>query len=387
MKRSICIILGSLYPYVRGGDELLFTDIANRITQQTDWEFSILCRKPRNILEIAIENHLDFYPLKSLRSQSFGRMFEFIYMSFIDIVYFSKQVAKLRNSFLSDFDALIVSDPMITYELVKHSDRPPVIQFIGGTWADNVGATQRFLKGIVRKIEKTAYEKADHIVVMDKLQSKRLDPQRSQFTIIPSGIDSDLYDVSKYNRDKLREKYEYNEKKVFLTVATLRGGIKGHKFLINALPRILKLDDRCHFYFAGKGSKESLEQLAKSLDVLDNVHFLGERSDIPELLISSDYFILPSLSEGTPRALLEGMASGLPCIATDVGGIPEIITHEDNGLLIPPQNSEAIADAIEYLLNHPDEVARLGNNARQHVLHNYDLSITASKYISLLESI
>ena len=83
-----------------------------------------------------------------------------------------------------------------------------------------------------------------------------------------------------------------------------------------------------------------MRQLAASLDLADAVHFLGQRQDVPDLLNAMDIFVLPSYSEGVSLALLEAMAAGLPVIATAVGGLPEVVTDGDNGLLIPPRDAE-----------------------------------------------
>ena len=82
-----------------------------------------------------------------------------------------------------------------------------------------------------------------------------------------------------------------------------------------------------------------MRQLAESLGLADAVHFLGQRRDVPDLLNAMDVFVLPSYSEGVSLALLEAMAAGRPVIATAVGGLPEVVTDGDTGLLIPPRDA------------------------------------------------
>ncbi len=118
----------------------------------------------------------------------------------------------------------------------------------------------------------------------------------------------------------------------------------------------------------GGGRREAeMRQLAQELGLAGRVHFLGQRPDIPDLLGALDIFVLPSHSEGVSLALLEAMAAGLPVIATAVGGLPEVVTDGVNGLLIPPQDPEALAQALARLLDDPALAKKLGENARRHV--------------------
>jgi glycosyltransferase involved in cell wall biosynthesis len=97
------------------------------------------------------------------------------------------------------------------------------------------------------------------------------------------------------------------------------------------------------------------------------VEFLGYRSDIPELLAAADIFLLPSIIEGCPNALLEAMAVGLPCIASDSGPVPEIITHGRDGVLTRPRDTDAITEAVIGVAGDPECAARLGNAAAERI--------------------
>ena len=118
---------------------------------------------------------------------------------------------------------------------------------------------------------------------------------------------------------------------------------------------------------------DEVRKLAESLGLAGEVHFLGQRRDVPDLLNAMDIFVLPSYSEGLSLALLEAMAAGLPVIATAVGGLPEVVTDGDNGLLIPPRDAAALAGALERLLADPALAQRLGANAREHVREHFSL--------------
>ena len=148
---------------------------------------------------------------------------------------------------------------------------------------------------------------------------------------------------------------------------------KGHQELLAAMAR-LRERHPAHALIVGGGRRmDEVRQLAASLGLAGAVHFLGPRPDVPDLLNAMDIFVLPSYSEGVSLALLKAMAAGLPVIATAVGGLPEVVTDGDNGLLIPPRDAGALAGALERLLTDPALSQRLGATARVHVREHFSL--------------
>ena len=111
-----------------------------------------------------------------------------------------------------------------------------------------------------------------------------------------------------------------------------------------------------------------------------HIQFLGRRSDIDDLLSAADFFVLPSDIEGLPMAILEAMAHGLPIVASNVGGIPEIIDDEREGLLFPAGDATALAFAIRRLASDPFLRRRLGDAARQRVSAQFSLNAMVRKY-------
>jgi glycosyltransferase involved in cell wall biosynthesis len=306
-------------------------------------------------------------------------------LAFTDQLLFSKKVAAMAETYLSNFDVIITPDPLVTYYLAKKHKRPKIIQFVSGAWAYNVSKTQPLLTPYVQRIERIAYEKADCTVFMDKIYLDRFKTDQGCFEIIPSGVDLTVFSRSRYNDKILREQFLMTNRIAVITVATLRRRIKGLEYLLRSIPKVIDTYPACHFYLVGKGNQGWLQDLAVSLGIVENLHFLGERSDIPELLAASNLFVLPSLSEGTPAALLEAMAMELPSIATRVGGVPEIITHQKNGFLISPEKPDEISGAIVQLLSHPKIAKELGKNARNRIRTQYSLEKTADAYIALIE--
>jgi glycosyltransferase involved in cell wall biosynthesis len=129
--------------------------------------------------------------------------------------------------------------------------------------------------------------------------------------------------------------------------------------------------------------RADLENLAVELRVPDRVKFLGIRTDIPELMRAADAFALTSLSEAASLTLLEAMASGLPAIVTAVGGNPEIVRHEREGLLFPRGNATECANAIRRLFRDTELATRLGTAGRDRAIERYQLSRTVEEYYNL----
>ncbi len=151
------------------------------------------------------------------------------------------------------------------------------------------------------------------------------------------------------------------ERPLVLAVARLDNRHKGLDFLVSAAARV----PEAQFVFAGDGpDRASLEEQALSLGVDDRMTFLGHREDIPDLLASCDLFVLPSLYEGLPVSVVEAMAAGKPVVASAIGGTDEAVEHGQTGLLVPPGDPEALANAIRTVLSDSALAKRMGAAGR-----------------------
>jgi glycosyltransferase involved in cell wall biosynthesis len=136
---------------------------------------------------------------------------------------------------------------------------------------------------------------------------------------------------------------------------------KGVANFLAAAARVAPLFPKIHFVVAGDGPlREKLAALAEDLGLGSRVHFLGFRSDASVLMKSLDVLVVPSLTEGSPLVTLEAMAAGTPVVASAVGGIPDQVRHDREGLLVPSGDPAAIADALVDLLRDPARARRLG---------------------------
>ena len=150
---------------------------------------------------------------------------------------------------------------------------------------------------------------------------------------------------------------------------------KGHQYLIEALYLLNTKFNRQNFTatILGDGAlKTDLEQLANRYRLSDQIQMPGFCDDIFPMLSTAHLFVLPSLHESSPNALIEAMGVGLPCIASEVGGVLNLIDHQENGLLIPSRSNEALAEAINRLLTDRELAAYLGRNARRSIEEMFD---------------
>jgi glycosyltransferase involved in cell wall biosynthesis len=148
--------------------------------------------------------------------------------------------------------------------------------------------------------------------------------------------------------------------------------VKGHEYLVRAAPSIVQQEPHARFLFVGSGPLEpQLRALARDLSVDHACVFLDpaidRRASVYDLIAAMDVFVLPSLHEGIPMALLEALALERPVVASAVGGIPEIVKHEANGLLVESRNDRALADACLDLMRDRHRAQVLGRRGRRTV--------------------
>lgn len=201
-----------------------------------------------------------------------------------------------------------------------------------------------------------------------------------------------------YNGIKLKNfivnKNDFSKNKTLniINVARISHPKKGHDVLIKAI-KICKdkgIDFTCNIiggvYYYDQKSIKHLEKIVEELELKDDIHFLGNREDIPEILSKADLFILPSRYEGMPISLLEAMASRLPIIASDIAGSNDLIKHGQNGLLFESENYIDLADKIISLYNNREKMQELAQNAFDYV-KDFDISLMYEKYCDLYKKL
>ena len=162
---------------------------------------------------------------------------------------------------------------------------------------------------------------------------------------------------------------------------------KGFDLLLTALAR-LGDDPRWVFALGGDGPEaEPLAARAAELGLSERVRFLGRRDDVPELLDAADLFVMPSRAEGLGVAALEAMAAGLPVIASRVGGLGQAVVHEGTGLLVPPDDVDALEAALRRLLDDGALRERLGAAGPNHIAEHYSADTMVDAYLALYREV
>lgn len=174
---------------------------------------------------------------------------------------------------------------------------------------------------------------------------------------------------------------------VFGTVGRL-APTKGQSYLIKAFAEVKQKLPKSVLLLVGNGRLEHvLKAEASQTGFGESVHFLGRRTDIPQILKALDVFVLPSVAEGFGLALAEAMAAGIACIATDVGGIPELINGRDVGLLVPARDPEALARAmIDFAQSPAEQLEQLSGKAAGRVRRCYSHDVVGEKLRNLYEN-
>ncbi len=158
--------------------------------------------------------------------------------------------------------------------------------------------------------------------------------------------------------------------------------VKGYAYLLTAMQEVVFQYPRCRLIIAGDGPlKQELESLRDRLGLGQFVCFTGFVQDMEEFYRRIDVFVMPSLSEGLPMALLEAMACGKACIASKVGGIPEVLNSPNLGILVPPAQPSAMAKAILSMIRDDGGRALMGENAKMMVLQQFSIECMAAKYL------
>jgi glycosyltransferase involved in cell wall biosynthesis len=163
---------------------------------------------------------------------------------------------------------------------------------------------------------------------------------------------------------------------------------KDQSSLIRAFAKVASFDPTARLVFAGDGPlKDELQSLAMDLGVKNNVAFLGFRDDVNEVVQAFDIFVLSSLQEGISLSLLEAMALGKPTVVTNVGGNPEVVVDGLTGLIVQPENPEALANAIMKIMKGGDNADRMGEFGCKRIVAEFDIDKMVDRYLALYQDI
>jgi len=205
----------------------------------------------------------------------------------------------------------------------------------------------------------------------------------SRVQVIPNGVPR-----QRPQRVNLREELRLTPNaRLIVSVGNLYP-VKGHVHLVDAAARLADRHPSLHVAIAGRGDLEDdLAARARAHGLADRIHLLGLRSDISAILAAADLFVLPSLSEGLPLAVLEAMFAGCAIVASDVGEIATVLEDGRAGVLVEPANPAALAEAIDALLNDPKRAKNLGTRAAFRAVAEYDISRMVRRYATVYQEL
>ena len=202
---------------------------------------------------------------------------------------------------------------------------------------------------------------------------------------VPNGVNTDIWVVPP--RRKSQDAANTRDP-VRLCIVARVVELKGIDTLLEAMRLTHTAGTPCELDIVGDGpARPELEAQARQLDIAQHVHFLGMRRDVQDILHRCDLFVLPSRTEAMPITILEAMATGLPVVATRVGGIPELVTDGVTGLLVPTDEPEALSQTMTKLIQNPDLRLRMGTAGRKRVEEELSLDTCVRRYEDLYREI
>lgn len=247
-----------------------------------------------------------------------------------------------------------------------------------------LGKTKTIIKkSLLKSVSKIIAISHDNAKTLAKLYPEHT----GKITTIHNGIDitwwqSQFLRFTTEDRRKIKEELfrAHENTLIILCIAELHER-KGQKHLIEAISKLTKEYPNVKLVFVGEGQeRHNLEKLTKRLTLTNHIVFTGRQKEIPKLLKSSDIFVLPSRREAFGLVLLEAMISGLPVIASRIGGIPEIIEDEINGILFEAQNSDELAQDLIKLIDDPEKRKKIASSGQKTVLEKFTAQKMAENY-------
>ena len=206
--------------------------------------------------------------------------------------------------------------------------------------------------------------------------------------VISNCIPTDLYANPQTSRKDWRAKEGFKDTDLLFVCVARFAPQKNHALLLKSFAHGPATDPRAHLVLVGEGElRANLEEQAKKLNVAGKVHFLGLRSDIPDVLGAMDAFVLSSDYEGNPLSVLEAMASGLPIVSTAVGGVPKLFEAGSEGFLVAPGDVQGFAKSMKSLLKYQAAREFMGAAAASRARKNYDVANMVRAYEDVYEEL
>ncbi|MDN5941963.1 MAG: glycosyltransferase family 4 protein [Nitrospira sp.] len=244
---------------------------------------------------------------------------------------------------------------------------------------------QAFKMSCYESIERNVHRSCVDVIigVSSQIEAKyKAQGEVSRVACIRNGIDLEGKSVQT-DRWRTRKELSVDGETCLIGTVGRLTPVKGIPYLLQAARVLLRRGANVKVLIVGEGSiRQDLLTQTHDLGISDNVVFLGHREDTDVLLQAMDIFVLPSLSEGIPMALLEAMAASLPIVASRVGGIPEIIEDGVDGYLVEPMDVDNLAERCRRLIKSPEVARKMGEQGRKRVEREFSATAMADRVAS-----
>jgi glycogen(starch) synthase len=307
--------------------------------------------------------------------------------------FLSKKMADLIK--LVDFDVMHVHDWLAAFSGItfKHYTKKPMVLTVHSTEVGRAQGLHSPDSFSINGIEWWATYEADRVIVCSHSMKDEIcnhfNLPEKKVDIIPNAIDSSKYQIP-VDRGTIRQRYGVGwGEKLILCVGRLVPQ-KGVEYFIRAIPQIARSHPEAKYIIVGEGwSRDILEAEAKATGHANKIRFTGFVSDkeVINLMASADALIVPSIYEPFGIVALEGMATGVPVVASKVGGLAEVIEHEKTGLFVYPRNIDSIAWGIDKILSDPDHARWLTENAKDKLHKAYSWEAVAMKTVEVYKKV
>ena len=299
-----------------------------------------------------------------------------------------RTLQKIKRAYLirNNVDLFHIHDPRSGLFGIIERNKPLILTTHGyitkEAVANKITTENSLLFKIYLKIQKVSVKRADAVIAVDKRiyewLMNEIGCDESKLYHIPNGANIDKF--SPYiDGGEIRKKYNVTEQGHLIMCARHFVSKNGVEYLIKAMPIILKAYPDTKLLLVGDGPlKKMLQDIVFKLNLDKNVIFCGivDHDRIPKYYAASDVSIVPSVhvsgvEEATSISLLESMATGKPVVASNIGGLKEILSKKNIGILVPDKDPSALAEAVIYVFDYPDRAKRLGQRAREYIAKNH----------------
>ena len=368
-----------------GGISIQTLDVSEELNKRGFESVIVTPDEPGDFLQMAEKRGVETAQLPYFLPKHFDSL-QAILWNIRWLLTFPMSVWQLRSAFQDyDSDAVHLNGLMMLQPgLAAQLEEINVVWYLV---SDNI-----YPDWLVRAIIPFVNRIADEIVLIAESNREFYLQQGKDITVIPGGIDTSQLNSQQVDETavtKLKDKYDIDQDDTVVVTLAKTHPMKGQKYAIEAINRMGR-DDVKYLIVGPERDQEytdKLRTLIDSYDLEDEVHITGYVDEKTTALGVADIFLLPSLGEGTPLAIMEAMAMGVPTVATSVGGVPDMLDGGIAGKLIPQEDPDSIAKALDEYISDPELMRRRSSKASKLAETEFSIERISNKYASLYKSL